>query len=158
MAKSDSVQRVREAADTLGLDIEVLTLPVSARTAQLAADGLGCAVGQIVKSLIFRGAETGALKLLLISGARQADLAKAAKVVGEPLERADARLVRDETGFATGGVAPIGHKAPVATWIDQSLLAHDAVWAAAGAPNAVFAIAPKALAEMAGATVADIAG
>ena len=155
---SKSVKRVEAAAAAAGQEIQVVRMPELTRTAEEAAKACGCDVAQIVKSLIFRGAETGALKLLLISGARQADLAKAAKVVGEPLERADARLVRDETGFATGGVAPIGHKAPVATWIDQSLLAHDAVWAAAGAPNAVFAIAPKALAEMAGATAADIAG
>ena len=155
---SKSVRRVEAAAAAAGQEIQVVRTPETTRTAEEAAKACGCDVAQIVKSLIFRGAETGALKLLLISGARQADLVKAEKIVGEPLERADARLVRDETGFAIGGVAPIGHKAPVATWIDQSLLEHDAVWAAAGAPNAVFEVAPKTLAEMAGATVADIAG
>lgn len=155
---SKSVRRVEAAAAAAGQEIQVVRMPESTRTAEEAAKACGCDVAQIVKSLIFRGAETGALKLLLISGARQADLAKAAKIVGEPLERADARLVRDETGFAIGGVAPIGHKAPVATWIDENLLDHGTVWAAAGAPNAVFEIVPKTLAEMAGATVADIAG
>lgn len=154
---SKSVKRVEAAAAAAGRKIEVVRMPEATRTAEEAAKACGCDVAQIVKSLIFRGAETGALKLLLISGARQADLAKAAKIVGEPLERADARLVRDETGFAIGGVAPIGHKAPVSTWIDKSLLGHGTVWAAAGAPNAVFEIAPDRLVEMAGATVADIA-
>ena len=155
---SKSVRRVEAAAAAAGQEIQVVRMPEATRTAEEAAKACGCDVAQIVKSLIFRGAETGALKLLLISGARQADLAKAAKIVGEPLERADARLVRDETGFAIGGVAPIGHKAPISTWIDKSLLGYGTVWAAAGAPNAVFEIAPDRLVEIADATVADIAG
>lgn len=153
MAKSDSVQRVQQAADALGLDIEVLTLPVSARTAQLAADGLDCAVGQIVKSLIFRGAESGQLRLLLVAGDHQADLARVAILVGEPLNKADATEVKRHTGFSIGGVAPIGHLEPVPVWMDEALFAHERVWAAAGRPETVFAVSPSALQQATGAVI-----
>ena len=155
---SKSVKRVQAAAEAAGQAIEVIRMPESTRTAEEAAAACGCDVGQIVKSLIFQCAETGGMKLLLVAGDRQADMAKAAAVAGEPLVRADAKRVREETGFAIGGVAPIGHLKPVPTWIDQRLLDHATVWAAAGAPNAVFEIAPQTLVEMTGGAVADIAG
>ncbi|MEO9960570.1 MAG: YbaK/EbsC family protein, partial [Nisaea sp.] len=116
----------------------------------------GCDVTQIVKSLIFKGGETGALKLLLVSGANQVDLEKAAALVGEPLERADLKEVRKITGFAIGGVSPLGHLTPVETWMDESLLSFETVWAAAGAPNAVFETTGDALKNAAGATVAAL--
>ena len=148
---SKSVKRVEEAARTLGLDIAVVRMPETTRTAEEAAKACGCDVAQIVKSLIFEGAESGALKLLLVSGANQVNLEKAAAQVGEALRRADANRVREITGFAIGGVAPIGHLAPVETFIDRDLLAHPKVWAAAGAPNAVFETEPQRLAELTGA-------
>ena len=107
-----------------------------------------------VKSLIFKGGGSGELKLLLVSGANQVDLEKAAALVGEPLERADPKEVREITGFAIGGVSPLGHPTPVATWMDETLLGFGTVWAAAGAPNAVFEVSPDALREAAEAKIA----
>lgn len=144
---SKSVRRVQEAARELGLDIAVLRMPDSTRTAEEAAGACGCDVAQIVKSLIFEGSDSRALKLLLVSGANRVDLEKAAGQIGEPLVRADAKRVRETTGFAIGGVSPIGHLAPVDTFIDTDLLRHTEIWAAAGAPNAVFAIDPRRLVD-----------
>ncbi|MEP3115514.1 YbaK/EbsC family protein [Nisaea sp.] len=153
---SKSVNRVKAAAEAAGLSVEILRMPDSTRTAAEAAAACGCDVTQIVKSLIFKGGETGALKLLLVSGANQVDLEKAAALVGEPLERADPREVREITGFAIGGVSPLGHLTPVETWMDESLLCFETVWAAAGAPNAVFEVTGDALKNAAGATVAAL--
>lgn len=153
---SKSVNRVKAAAEAAGLGTEILRMPDSTRTAEEAAAACGCAVAQIVKSLIFKGGESGKLKLLLVSGSNQVDLAKAADLAGEPLERADPKEVREITGFAIGGVAPIGHLVPVETWMDDTLFGFETVWAAAGAPNAVFESAPEALRDAAGATVAAL--
>ncbi|WP_420406253.1 YbaK/EbsC family protein [Nisaea sp.] len=153
---SKSVNRVKAAAEAAGLATEILRMPDSTRTAEEAAAACGCEVGQIVKSLIFKGAESGELKLLLVSGSNQVDLAKAAAAAGEPLGRADPKEVREITGFAIGGVSPIGHLVPVATWMDEDLLGYPTVWAAAGAPNAVFEVAPSALRAAANATVAAL--
>ena len=150
---SKSVKRVEQAARELGLAITVQRMPETTRTAAQAAAACGCAVGQIVKSLIFAGAESGQLKLLLVSGAHDVDLANAKQLFGEDLVRADPKQVRDTTGFAIGGVAPIGHLTPLEAWFDRRLLAHATVWAAAGAPNAVFEIAPKALADASNAAL-----
>jgi prolyl-tRNA editing enzyme YbaK/EbsC (Cys-tRNA(Pro) deacylase) len=152
-----SIERVSQAAREAGLDIEVRRMGESTRTAQDAANQCGCAVGQIVKSLIFEGATSGRLVLFLVSGDRQLDLAKSAALVGEGLKRADPRRIRDETGFAIGGVSPIGHKVAIAAYADQTLLEHDVVWAAAGAHDAVFSSEPRALITAAGATAQDIA-
>lgn len=146
-----SVNRVRQAALDAGLEIDVITLPVSARTAAQAAAGLECQVGQIVKSLLFEGAQTGALKLILVSGAHDLDLDRADVLFGEGLVRADPKRVRTETGFAIGGVAPIGHLCAVETYMDAALLQYDTVWGAGGAPETVFAIAPDVLLKVTGA-------
>lgn len=153
---SKSVNRVKAAAEAAGLTIEILHMPDSTRTAAEAAIACGCDVAQIVKSLIFKGGETGTLKLLLVSGANQVDLEKAAALVGEPLERADPKDVREITGFAIGGVSPLGHLTPVATWMDESLLKFETVWAAAGAPNAVFEVTADALQKATGAAVSAL--
>lgn len=153
---SRSINRVKTAAEMAGLAIKILHMPNSTRTAAEAAAACGCDVAQIVKSLIFKGRETGALKLLLVSGANQVDLEKAAGLIGEPLERAEPKEVRDITGFAIGGVSPLGHLTPIDTWMDATLLGFETVWAAAGAPNAVFEVASAALSNAAGATTADL--
>ena len=153
---SKSVNRVKAAAEAAGLTVEILRMPDSTRTAAEAAAACGCDVAQIVKSLIFKGGESGALKLLLVSGANQVDLEKAAALVGEPLERADPKEVREITGLAIGGVSPLGHMSPVETWMDETLLGFGTVWAAAGAPNAVFEASPDALKKAAGAAVAAL--
>ncbi|MEM1378009.1 MAG: YbaK/EbsC family protein [Pseudomonadota bacterium] len=148
-----STARVKEALKSAGLPPDVEHMPDSTRTAQEAAAACGCSVGQIVKSLIFVGAETNELYLLLVSGANKVDLEKTAQLIGEPLGRADPKDVRARTGFAIGGVAPIGHINAARTFIDDDLLNYDIVWAAAGAPNAVFSIAPPKLHRITKATV-----
>jgi prolyl-tRNA editing enzyme YbaK/EbsC (Cys-tRNA(Pro) deacylase) len=153
-----SIERVSEAAAAAGLKIEVRRMGASTRTAEEAAEQCGCSVAQIVKSLIFQGENSGRLYLFLLSGSSQLDLAKAATLASEPLKRADPRYIRDETGFAIGGVSPIGHKTAIPAFADRTLLSFDEVWAAAGAHDAVFAAEPKALLAAAGATMADLAG
>jgi len=155
---SKSVNRVARAAADLGLDTEIVRMGESTRTAEDAAKACGCAVGQIVKSLVFKGRDSGELILLLVSGANRADMGKAATVTGELLDRADANEVRARTGFAIGGVAPIGHLEAPRIWIDRDLMAYDTIWAAAGAPDAVFRTTPDALVAATGAVVADLAG
>jgi prolyl-tRNA editing enzyme YbaK/EbsC (Cys-tRNA(Pro) deacylase) len=146
-----AAQRVQDVLQAKGLEADVRHMPASTRTAQDAADACGCQVGQIVKSLIFRGARSGQAYLLLVSGANRVDETLAATQIGEPLGRADAQFVRDATGFAIGGIPPLGHATPIATFMDEALLGHAVVWAAAGTPDAVFPIAPGRLAEAVGA-------
>jgi prolyl-tRNA editing enzyme YbaK/EbsC (Cys-tRNA(Pro) deacylase) len=145
-----------DAAARLGLAIEVRRLG-NARTAEDAARACGCAVEQIVKSLVFRGSRSGALVLLLVSGANRVDPGLAAAAAGEPLARADADEVRARTGFAIGGVAPVGHLEAPRIWIDRDLMRFETVWAAAGAPDAVFAVSPADLARATGAVPATLA-
>ncbi|QPC87740.1 YbaK/EbsC family protein [Mesorhizobium sp. NBSH29] len=151
-----SIDRVITAAAAAGLEIEVQRMGASTRTAQEAAEQCGCDVAQIVKSLIFRGETSGKLFLFLVSGIHQLDLAKAAALAGEPLTRADPRQVRDETGFAIGGVAPIGHLIAMPTFMDETLLNYAAVWSAAGAHDAVFSAAPDRLLIAAKAKAASL--
>jgi prolyl-tRNA editing enzyme YbaK/EbsC (Cys-tRNA(Pro) deacylase) len=146
-----AAQRVQEALAAAGLDAQVRHMAKSTRTAEEAAAACGCQVGQIVKSLIFRGAETGRAYLLLVSGANRVDEKAVAAEVGEALVRPDAQFVRDVTGFAIGGIPPLGHATPLATFMDEALYAYEVVWAAAGTPDAVFPIAPGRLAEAASA-------
>lgn len=154
---SSSVERVRAAAEAAGLAIEIRRMGASTRTAEEAAEQCGCAVDQIVKSLIFEGKDDGKLYLFLLSGASRLDLAKAATASGQELKRADPRDVRERTGFAIGGVAPIGYAEPPPVFADNSLTGFDLVWAAAGAHDAVFSAEPSALIKAAGAVVADLA-
>jgi len=140
-----AAQRVQDALQANGLETQVRHMPGSTRTAQDAADACGCQVGQIVKSLVFRGSQSGQAYLLLVSGANRVDEGIAAAQVGEPLGRADAQFVRAATGFAIGGVPPLGHATPIATFMDEALLAYELVWAAGGTPDAVFPIAPERL-------------
>ncbi len=152
-----SIDRVTKAAADAGLDIEIRRMGASTRTAEEAAQQCGCTVAQIVKSLIFQGEGSGRLYLFLVSGSNQLDLDKAATLAGEKLKRADPRHVRDETGFAIGGVSPIGHMIAIPAFADETLMGFDRVWAAAGAHDAVFASAPGALVDAARAVVACIA-
>jgi prolyl-tRNA editing enzyme YbaK/EbsC (Cys-tRNA(Pro) deacylase) len=142
---SPAAQRVQAALHAHGLTLAVQELPVSTRTAQEAAQAVGCAVGQIVKSLVFRGQHSGRAVLILTSGANRVDLNLAAAQIGEPLEKAAADFVREVTGFVIGGVPPLGHVTPLPTFMDKDLLQYPTVWAAAGTPNAIFPIAPTDL-------------
>ncbi len=158
MPLPDAAGRVAEAADRLGLSISVQLMPDTTRTAQDAASACGCKVGQIVKSLVFRGAQSGRDLLLLVSGDNRVDEAGVAVNLGEALERPRGAHVREVTGFAIGGIPPFGHVAPLATYMDEDLLAHDVVWAAAGTPNAVFSVNPEALRAATGAQVINVKG
>ena len=151
-----SMARVAQAAETLGLPIELKTMDQSTRTAGEAAEACGCHVAQIVKSLVFVDVDRQALVLLLVSGRNNADLAHLQAKHGLTLDRADTRRVRDETGFAIGGVAPIGHLAPLPVYMDESLLTFSEVWAAAGRPDSVFRTDPSELARVTDATVLDV--
>ena len=149
-------QQVRDAAANLNLDIEVVTMADSTRTAEEAAAACRCTVGQIVKSLVFRGADSGDPVLLLVSGSNRVNEKKARRFTGEKLSRPDAAYVRTATGFAIGGIPPFAHARPLATYIDRDLLQYDVVWAAAGTPNSVFSVDPNALARATGASVVDV--
>ncbi|MCT8266235.1 YbaK/EbsC family protein [Afifella sp. JA880] len=146
-----SSDRVEAAARTAGIDISIQRMPDTTRTAEDAAKACGTSVAQIVKSLIFKKVESGEPVLLLVSGENRVNEKMMAERLGEALERVDARAVRELTGFAIGGVAPLGSISPLATYIDEDLLAFESVWAAAGAPNAVFEVAPHKLKEATGA-------
>lgn len=150
---SKSLARVRAAIDALGLKAEVLA-PGPSRTAEEAAAACGCALDQIVKSLIFQG-ESQRVFLFLTAGGNRLDGKKAAALAGEALSRADARTVREVTGFAIGGVAPLGHLTAPVIFADPRLRAFDIVYAAAGTPNHVFAVSPDALLTAIDATEAD---
>ena len=133
-------RRVAEALASHGLPSEVIVLSQLATTAQMAADALGIEVGRIVKSLVFRGANSGKPYLLLVSGANRVHEKRVGRLLGEALERSDADFVKTHTGFSIGGVSPFGHPAPLDTYIDEGLFGHATVWAAAGDPRAVFEI------------------
>ena len=149
MAKSN--ERVETAIRSFRLEADIRYMPESARTAAEAAEAIGCAVGQIVKSLIFE-TDTGKLALLLVSGKHTVDLKTFVVDWGIVLRRANPNQVRSETGFAIGGVAPIGHLKTIDTWMDISLFDYEYVWAAAGAPNATFSINPENLLELTSAS------
>jgi prolyl-tRNA editing enzyme YbaK/EbsC (Cys-tRNA(Pro) deacylase) len=142
---------VANAAASLGLDIRVVEHAESTRTADEAARACGCEVGQIVKSLVFQGAKSGSPYLLLVSGSNRVDEKKVAAILGEALKRPDATFVRDVTGYAIGGIPPLGHASKLPVYIDEDLLRYEVIWAAAGTPNAVFAVAPAKLCEATGA-------
>jgi prolyl-tRNA editing enzyme YbaK/EbsC (Cys-tRNA(Pro) deacylase) len=146
-----SARRVQAALHALGLDVEVVELSDSTRTAPEAAAAVGCELGAIVKSLVFRGARSGEPVVVLVSGDRRADEAALAEALGEPVGRADADWVREVTGYAIGGVPPVGHPAPLRTLLDEGLMRFEVVWAAAGTPRTVFPIAPAELARVSSA-------
>jgi prolyl-tRNA editing enzyme YbaK/EbsC (Cys-tRNA(Pro) deacylase) len=140
-----SARRVADALAALGVAAEVRVMPDSTRTADEAAAAIGCGVGQIVKSLVFRAVEADEPVLVLVSGADRVDEQRLADALGGPVERATGRFVRERTGFAIGGVSPVGYESPILILLDRGLMEHDVVWAAAGSPHAVFPISPPDL-------------
>ena len=149
-----AADRVRAALGALGVEGNVIELSESARTAAQAAAACGVGVGQIVKSLVFLAGEEPIL--VLVSGANQADERRLAALAGQTVRRADADTVRARTGYAIGGVPPVGHPRPLRVFVDEDLLAYDRVIAAAGTPHAVFPITPGELCRVTGGTVADL--
>lgn len=145
---SPSAQKIQDQLKSSGFDYTVIEHAESTRTAQEAADRAGCELGQIVKSLIFKGKESGKPILVLTSGANRVDEKRISEYAGEAIGRADADFVRAVTGFAIGGVPPVGHLQKMETYIDEDFLQFPTVWAAAGTPNAIFELKTKDLQTM----------
>ena len=153
---SRSAKKVANSLAGLNIHCNVIELPDSTRTAPEAAQAVNCSVGQIVKSLIFRGKTSGKPILVLTSGANRVDEKRIAEYAGEPIGRADADFVRTVTGFAIGGVPPIGHAQKMETYLDEDFLQYPTIWAAAGTPNAIFEIATDDLQKMTGGKVVRV--
>jgi prolyl-tRNA editing enzyme YbaK/EbsC (Cys-tRNA(Pro) deacylase) len=154
---SPSAQRIQDALTAGGFALEVVELEASTRTSAEAAAAVGTTVSRIAKSLIFRTQPGDQPVLVIASGENRVDEKKLAALLGEKVTRPDAEFVRDRTGFAIGGVPPIGHPRRLATYIDRDLLALGEIWAAAGTPNAVFKLTADQLVAMTGGEVADLA-
>jgi prolyl-tRNA editing enzyme YbaK/EbsC (Cys-tRNA(Pro) deacylase) len=153
---SPSAARVQAALAAAGLTCEVVELPASTRSAQEAAQAIGCQVEQIVKSLVFHARQSDRPILVLASGPNRVDEARLGALLGEPIGRAGADFVRRRTGFAIGGVPPLGHLERLETFIDEDLLGYDELWAAAGTPHAVFKLTLADLARVAEGRVVAI--
>ena len=143
-----SAKRVQDFLSANGFTCQVQQLPGSTRTAQEAADSVGCTVAQIAKSLIFKDKATSQPILIIASGANRVDIKKIHTATGLQLGKADGNFVKETVGFAIGGIPPIGHSTPLRTFLDPDLKKHDAIWAAAGTPFAVFRLTPDDLATM----------
>jgi prolyl-tRNA editing enzyme YbaK/EbsC (Cys-tRNA(Pro) deacylase) len=150
---SKSLARVQAALIAAGIEPRILEMAGSTRTAAEAAEQAGCALDQIVKSLIFQGPQ--GLALFLTAGGRQVDPARASALAGQTLDRADPNTVRDVTGFAIGGVSPLGHLTALPVWADRRLNDFSVIWAAAGTPRHIFQVEPSALIRAAGAEWAE---
>lgn len=154
---SKSLKRVIAALEAAGLPGRPIEMAADTRTARQAAEAAGCALDQIAKSIIFRGEASGHVLLFLTAGGNQVDGTRASALAGEPLGKADAELIRAETGFAIGGVAPVGHLRPIRAFLDPRLTEFEVIWAAAGTPRHIFPIAPADLLRVTGAEVASFA-
>lgn len=153
---SASAQRFQDILKQRGFAHQVIELPASTRTAREAAQAVGCQPGQIVKSLVFKALQSQTPLLVLASGPNRVDEQRLSELAGEPIGKADADFVRQWTGFAVGGVPPLGHKEPVAAFIDETLLEYETLWAAAGTPHAVFELTPADLQAMTDGRVVSI--
>jgi prolyl-tRNA editing enzyme YbaK/EbsC (Cys-tRNA(Pro) deacylase) len=147
---SASAQKVQNALAAKGLECKILEMSVTTRTAQEAAAAIGCSVERIAKSLVFKTRRTNQAILVIACGSNRVNQKRLAQLVNEPLDQADPDFVRERTGFAIGGVPPLGHAQQLRTLIDQDLLAFDEIWAAAGTPHAVFALKPADLVRITG--------
>jgi prolyl-tRNA editing enzyme YbaK/EbsC (Cys-tRNA(Pro) deacylase) len=145
---STSAQKIQDILSALGYDFQVIEFNESTKTAQEAAERVGCQLGQIVKSMIFRGQVSNKGILVLTSGANWVDEKKISDYAHEAIKRADPDFVRAMTGFAIGGVPPLGHSHPLETYIDEDLMQYTSLWAAAGTPNAVFELSSSHLARI----------
>jgi len=156
-ALSEAAQRVQDALRAAGFENLVRELEVPVRTAAAAAEAVGCRPEQIVKSLVFRRAETGRPLLVVASGGHRVSEDRLATLAGEPLVMGDPRFVREVTGFAIGGIPPVGHAQAIETIVDAHLLRLDGLWAAAGHPNSLFPLTGDELVRMTGGRVAEVA-
>ncbi len=156
LALSPSAQKVKDALLALGYEFNVIEFQGTTRTSGDAAERIGCQLGQIVKSLIFRGQDSGKPVLVLTSGANRVDESLIGEYAGEPIGRADADFVRLATGFAIGGVPPVGYPQTLETYLDEDLFQFGKIWAAAGTPNGVFELTPASLEKMTGGKVVRV--
>ena len=145
---SPTAQKIEDLLNSLGYNYTVIEHTESTRTAQEAADRAGCQLGQIVKSLIFRGKTSGKPILVLTSGPNRVDEKRISEYAGEPIGKADADFVRAVTGFAIGGVPPLGHVELMETYLDEDFLQFQTIWAAAGTPKAIFELKTEDLQKM----------
>ena len=153
---SSSARKVQEALIEHGVTSQVVEMPQSTRTANDAARAAGCQVGQIVKSLIFKGKKTQQPILVATSGANRVNEKMIANLISEPLAKADAEFVREKTGFAIGGIPPVGHVQQIRIFIDEDLLQYNEIWAAAGTPKAIFKLTPQELQKITGGQVVSV--
>jgi Cys-tRNA(Pro) deacylase len=155
MPLSPSAQKVQDTLTARGFDLRVVEFEQTTRTSAEAAQAVGCEVGQIAKSLIFK-TKSGKAILVIASGANRVDEKKLRELAGEKIEKPDAEFVRSQTGFVIGGVPPVGLAQSLITFIDEDLTRFDTIWAAAGTPNAVFKLAPGDLVKMTGGMIANV--
>jgi prolyl-tRNA editing enzyme YbaK/EbsC (Cys-tRNA(Pro) deacylase) len=156
MPLSPTAQRVQDLLTARAFPCKVIEFAESTRTSQEAAERAGCSLGQITKSMIFMRKTTRKPILVLTSGANRVDEKRISQYAGEPIGRADADYVRNVTGFAIGGVPPLGHAQPMETYLDEDLMQYSAIWAAAGTPNAIFELTPAQLQQMTGGKVVQV--
>jgi prolyl-tRNA editing enzyme YbaK/EbsC (Cys-tRNA(Pro) deacylase) len=150
---SPSAARVQEALKALGISRPVTEMASTTRSAEDAARAVGCEVGQIAKSLVFKGAGSHRAVLVVTSGANRVNESALARLLGEPILKADAEFVRQTTGFSIGGVPPVGHRQALTVLIDEDLFRYPDIWAAAGTPRAVFKLTPQELQRITGGRV-----
>jgi len=153
---SPSAQKIQDLLNSLGYNYTVIEHAESTRTALEAAERAGCELSQIVKSLIFKGKESGKPIIVLTSGANRVDEKRIRGYAGEDIGKADADFVRAVTGFAIGGVPPVGHVQKIETYMDEDFLQYDVVWAAAGTPKAIFELTTSDLQKMTDAKVVQV--
>jgi prolyl-tRNA editing enzyme YbaK/EbsC (Cys-tRNA(Pro) deacylase) len=153
-----SAKKVQTALDEFGLDLQVVELSDSTRTAQEAADTIGCTVAQIAKTLVFKDNCPSSPQpvLFIVSGTNRVNERAVRERISEKIQKADADFVLEHTGFAIGGVPPIGHKKPITTYIDQDLMPYKEIWAAAGTPHAVFKLTPQIMVEITNGKIINI--
>jgi len=151
-----SAQRVQDILDEHNLSLQVVEFPESTRTSQEAADAIGCELAQIAKTLVFRRMRTDKPVLVIASGANRVNEKALRGHLGEKAEKADAEYAQEHTGYAIGGIPPVGHVEAIETFIDEDLLTHECIWAAAGTPHAVFRLTPQALVEITGGDIISV--
>jgi prolyl-tRNA editing enzyme YbaK/EbsC (Cys-tRNA(Pro) deacylase) len=156
MTLSSSAQKVQDLLLARGCNYKVIEFQESTRTAREAADRAHCTLGQIIKSLVFKGKTSGKPILVLTSGANRVDEKRLSEYAGEPISRADADFVRATSGYAIGGVPPVGHTLPMDTYLDEDLLQYATIWGAAGTPNAIFELTPADIQKMTGGKVVRV--
>lgn len=154
--KSKSARQMQEVLEQFGCDSKVIEMDAPTRTVQEAADAIGCDVGQIAKSLVFMRKGSKQPVLIIASGQNRVNEKRMRTHLGEKLEKANAEFVLEHTGYVIGGIPPVGHRNPIDTFIDEDLMQYEEVWAAAGAPNAVFCVSPDVLLKMAGGSIACV--